>query len=150
MGASASIPAALRPCAPFTSELDLSMYEATVFGNFQGLVQYNLEAGAPYVADACDAVVAAPDALGGLAAATALFYPDASDSGAPLAARCIESDFQKDYIDRYLANASFSPAGCDLDCASDRQWVYQSCNEFGYVYVRFASRTRPRARTLRI
>ena len=70
--------------------------------------------------------------------------------GAPLAARCIESDFQKDYIDRYLANASFSPAGCDLDCASDRQWVYQSCNEFGYVYVRFASRTRPRARILRI
>lgn len=126
-GASTEIPDALRPCSTMTSDLDLSMYESELFGNFQGAVQYNLEGYQPYVSDLCDAITDATDAgatpLDAFAAATALFYPDTGS--------CISSNFSADYIS-FIANTTFSGLGCDLSCSSDRQWVYQSCNEFGY------------------
>lgn len=114
------------------SDLDLSMYESELFGNFQGTVQYNLEGASPTVADLCDVIENVTSkggsALDAFAAATALFYEGGGDSSEA----CISSNFSKDYIDAYLANESFSGAGCDVSCSSDRQWVYQSCNEFGY------------------
>jgi hypothetical protein len=57
-GLDPTLPAALRPCGgkiggasgTAASELaDLSAYESTIFGNFQGTVQYNLEGPPPYV-----------------------------------------------------------------------------------------------------
>lgn len=41
------------------------------------------------------------------------------------------SSFAKDVL-ADLSNATFSARGCDLRCRSDRQWIWQSCNEFGY------------------
>lgn len=73
------LPAMLRPCSPLRSGVDVATYYASVFGAFQGAVQYNLQGRPPYVADLCDAVrdaggAAAP--LASLAAALALFDED--------------------------------------------------------------------------
>lgn len=126
-GASDEIPEQLKPCSTMTEDVDLATYEAELFGNFQGTVQYNLQGYTPYVADLCNVITDATDAgataLEAFAAASALFYPD-SDS-------CVSSNFTQDYVS-LIANTSFSGSDCDLSCTSDRQWVYQSCNEFGY------------------
>uniref|UniRef100_A0A7S3ZA24 Uncharacterized protein n=1 Tax=Lotharella globosa TaxID=91324 RepID=A0A7S3ZA24_9EUKA len=126
MGTSEAIPDALKPCTTINDELDLSTYEATVFGAFQGVVQYNLEGRPPYVSDVCAEITNASHAtaLDALASAVSLVLFD----GEP---KCLPSSFAQDAISG-LANESFSAAGCDLDCASMRQWIYQSCNEFGY------------------
>lgn len=131
MGSSEDIPDALQPCSSMDNDLDLSMYESELFGNFQGTVQYNLMGFTPYVSDLCDtmvdAVASGSSALDAFAAATALFY----NESAPFEDRCISSSFQDDYVS-ILANTTFSGPDCDLSCTSDRQWVYQSCNEFGF------------------
>eukprot|EP00908_Phaeocystis_cordata_P005498 Transcript_15999.p1 GENE.Transcript_15999~~Transcript_15999.p1 ORF type:complete len:631 (+),score=215.45 Transcript_15999:895-2787(+) len=49
----------------------------------------------------------------------------------PKAPACVPSSWRRDMM-APLVDERFSPAGCDLNCTSDRQWVYQSCNEFGY------------------
>jgi len=88
-----------------------------------GVVQYNLEGSTPVVEDVCLEVTKQyPDSLGALAAASALFFTSEG---------CVPSSFRKDYVDG-LTKTEFSEAGCDLSCKSDRQWIYQSCNEFGY------------------
>lgn len=120
MGISEDIPAHLKPCAPINATNDLSMYYSTIYGNLQGTVQYNLEGSSPVVADVCEAVEGQSDGLAALDAATALFGSE-----------CIPSNFVEDYIDT-LTDVAFSEAGCDLSCSSDRQWIYQSCNSFGY------------------
>jgi serine protease 16 len=164
-----SLPAPLCPCTRPADRRDVSTYYASLMGNFQDAVQYNLEGRRPYVSDVCDAVVAvaadpsvsergdaalfasqggdaaivataAPlasesgaevrngaaggqgwgrrggvlppvpwDPLSPLAAATALFSPDAS------APECVPSSFEQDEI-APLTNTSFDDAGCDLDC----------------------------------
>jgi len=128
-GSSSAIPDALKPCSAMDNDLDLSTYEAELFGNFQGTVQYNLQSAGPTVELLCDTMANVTDnggsALEAFAAATAIFYEGVEGA-------CISSSFQKDYIDMYMANTSFSGLGCDLDCTSTRQWIYQSCNEFGY------------------
>ena len=126
-GQTSHFPAALRPCGSLDHALDLATYLASVFGNFQGTVQYNLQGRPPYVSDLCTAVLNAPPEkpLQALAAATALFSPNASQPA------CIPSSFEKDTISP-LANTSFSAAGCDRSCKSMRQWTWQTCNEFGY------------------
>jgi len=124
MGTSADIPEALRPCAPIRRREDLSTYEASLFGNLQGAVQYNLEGRPPYVSDVCSALAGGsppkPPLLG-LAAATALF----SNSSAPFGKRCVPSSWEKDMMAE-LRNVTFDGR------ASSRQWIWQSCNEFGF------------------
>eukprot|EP00756_Hemistasia_phaeocysticola_P065114 Hpha_TRINITY_DN8312_c0_g1::TRINITY_DN8312_c0_g1_i1::g.154377::m.154377 len=123
MGTAPTIPEALKPCAPIASELDLSMYESVVFGNFQGTVQYNLEGRPPYVSDVCGALTnsSAGSALEALAAATALF----SNMNAPFNERCVQSSWAADMI-APLRNATFDGQ------SAMRQWIWQSCNEFGF------------------
>jgi len=97
-------------------------------GNFQGAVQYNLEGRPPYVRDVCDTIAQAGGAdapLEALAAATALFATNVS------APQCVGASFATDMIGE-LNNISFSAVGCNLACNSSRQWIWQSCNEFGY------------------
>lgn len=124
MGTSKQIPEVLKPCTPIASELDLSIYEAQVFGAFQGVVQYNLEGRPPLVSDLCNSMTNASlsGPLQRLEAALAQVYPDA---------KCLPSSWEKDMI-APLANVSFSGKACGLDCTSMRQWIWQSCNEFGY------------------
>ena len=220
--AAAGLPASLRPCSPLRSGVDVATYYASVFGAFQGAVQYNLQGRPPYVSDLCRAArdaggAAAP--LASLAAALALFddaseirrdddghaAPPAASPPAPPATAaaavaavtitaaatgttaavitveetaayrgvstrpppppppsppppppppppprkkaCVPSSWQDDSI-APLTNITFSAAGCDLACTSDRQWVYQSCNEFGYFQVYFLTPTLTRTRTL--
>ena len=123
-----TVPAALRPCSVPNSTVDLSTFFANLMGNFQGVVQYNLEGRPPYVSDVCNAALRAGGKrmpLKALAAATALFSKNASVPA------CVKSSFQNDTLND-LANTTFSAIGCDLNCTSDRQWIWQSCNEFGY------------------
>jgi len=77
-GLDPTIPTSLKPCSPMSSALDLGMYQSELFGNFQGMVQYNLMSYKPYVADVCASmaasVAAGDSALDAFATATALFY----------------------------------------------------------------------------
>ena len=139
-GTSDEIPEVLRPCSPMDNDLDLSTYQAELFGNFQGAVQYNDMGSSPRVTDLCAAMAAASEKdgatpLDAFAAATALFY----NESAPFADRCIAANFQEDYVAPFLADTNFSGVGCNLTCASSRQWIYQSCNEFGYFQTTVAS-----------
>ena len=123
--AHAALPAALRPCSRPLSELDLAAYEGEIMGDWQTVVQYNEEGTPPYVRDVCRAITNAtlPKApLQRLAAATALFNATR---------KCIPSSWEKDMA-APLRHARFSPPGCNLTCASDRQWTWQTCNEFGF------------------
>jgi len=127
LGADPAIPAALRPCGntSLRSELDLATYEASIFSGFQGTVQYNNEL--PVVATV--AVLCAK-------------MTDTSISADPVARlafvqenvyslKCQPSSFEKDML-APLLNETFDGYGCNLSCASGRQWIWQSCNEFGY------------------
>ena len=118
-----TLPAELMPCAPFDAtsdeagELDLSTYQATLFGYWQGTVQYNNDhAGAVTVSDMCAAVSEAGGGLPGLAAASALVAGEGE---------CVASSFQNDMI-AAVSNITFDGE------SSYRQWIWQSCREFGY------------------
>merc|ERR1711865_1067925 len=94
-----------------------------------GVVQYNEETAGPSVNSTCAAVVAEHSGLAALAAGVAHSEGlSAGDQSAP----CISSDFEKDTVEAALANTSFSGRGCGLSCTSSRQWIFMSCNEFGY------------------
>jgi len=74
----------------------------------------------------CAAVVAQKDPLKALAAGVAGTLNNSPDKGP-----CMASSFEKDTVE-VLANSTFSGRGCDLNCSSGRQWIFMSCNEFGY------------------
>lgn len=71
-----AIPPALRPCGRLSGDMDLTAYEAELFGNFQGTVQYNEEVpGAPSVAELCRLMAARErSALEAFADVAALFH----------------------------------------------------------------------------
>ena len=50
----------MQPCSgkPLTDPLDLSTYTASIFGDFQGVVQYNLEHEGVMVSDICEVMTA--------------------------------------------------------------------------------------------
>jgi len=129
-GASPAIPPALRPCGRLAGDLDLSAYEAEVFGLFQGVVQYNAEApGQPTVADVCGAMAGGGGGpVEALAAAVKLVRSAGEEDRG-----CVSSSFEEDIV-APLSNASFSGEGCAAAgaCSMERQWIYQSCREFGY------------------
>ena len=52
--------------------------------------------------------------------------------------KCVQSSLQENLID-LVSNTSFSSKTCDLNCNSTRQWIYQSCNEFGFFQTTTAS-----------
>ena len=123
-GTHPSIPGALRPCAARptpSSTLDLATYEANVFSGFQGTVQYNNEV--PVVATVATLCTALTNAT---VSASPLERLAAVQSGA-FGASCVPSSFAADQV-APLSNASFSARGCDLNCSSGRQWLWQSCN----------------------
>mmetsp|Transcript_27774 Transcript_27774/g.52619 ORF Transcript_27774/g.52619 Transcript_27774/m.52619 type:complete len:541 (-) Transcript_27774:128-1750(-) len=119
-GSSDKVPANLKPCTEMKTEQDLYAYESNVFGNFQGTVQYNMQmAGAATVADLCtsltDATATSP--LGALDAMFEKFFASADSS-------CIASSW--DEMIGELQVEAFDGS------SAMRQWIWQSCNEFGY------------------
>merc|ERR1712086_1066856 len=125
-GGIAPVPHALRPCTAPNSTLDIAQYQSSVFGQFQGVVQYNEETRGPTVNSTCAAVVAQSVPLEALAAGVAATL-GVGVQDAP----CVASNFQQS-MDEELTNITFSGRGCGLDCTSSRQWIFMSCNEFGY------------------
>lgn len=88
-GAGEGIPKALKPCSPMANDMDLTAYEAELFGNFQGTVQYNGEGSAPTVSDLCSIMTnttASP--LQAFASVADLFRPAGDGEG------CVSSSFQ--------------------------------------------------------
>jgi len=120
-GAVAPVPHALRPCSTITNAMELAAYQSNVFSQFQSVVQYNLEAPGPTVNSTCAAVVAENNPLDALAAGVAQTLGQL-----PQDAPCVKAT-----PDVYT-NISFSGVGCGLQCTSERQWLFMSCNEFGY------------------
>eukprot|EP00466_Bigelowiella_natans_P015119 jgi/Bigna1/46144/estExt_Genewise1.C_20198 len=134
-GSSDKIPSYLRPCSPIGGPLDLATYEAQIFGAFQGVVQYNLENRPPYVSDLCTAMTDGnddDDILLRLVKTLKLVYGGVT---------CMPSSFEKSVAP--LQDAQFSQAGCDLSCSSMRQWIYQSCHEFGYFQTTTGDKMNP-------
>jgi len=157
-GSDPALPASLKPCGgqvggagagSATALADLMTYEATIFGNFQGVVQYNEESAGEdvvrcvprlplpplptqplktlgvHVSDLC--AIMAP---GGAQPATAQASLDALGNATALftytASGCVPSSFSQDFVKAYHLD--------DVTAwnESNRQWTYQSCNEFGY------------------
>ena len=118
----ANLPEALKPCGPIQSEPDLAVYFSEIFGNLQGVVQYNLEQNNTHVSDVCATAlkISADEPLKQLAAVTGLF----ANQSAPFKKRCIQSNWTSDMI-APLTNITFD--GQQMM----RQWIWQSCNEFG-------------------
>lgn len=134
-GTDPGIPSALRPCASkqgtpgLHSVLDLATYQSTLFSSFQGTAQYNREEphGAT-VASVC--AVMTNTSLGApllrLAAAQALWEaPPEPNATHPPPPPCVLSSFANDTV-AGLVNVTFDGV------ASGRQWIWQSCNEFGF------------------
>jgi len=116
-GAVAAIPPALKPCHTITKATQVAAYQADIFSHFQSVVQYDLQGGVS-VFETCEAVVAQDDPLAALAAGVAVSSPQDQ--------RCVKTT-----TELFIAT-NFSGLGCGLQCTSDRQWLYMSCNEFGY------------------
>lgn len=116
-----ALPQALQPCTTMNGPLDLAMYESAIFGALQGTVQYNLEASPITVAKVCKAAVSAGPGVATAAAVMALF----ANQSAPFEKRCLQSSWTDDMI-APLLNVTFDGT------SSMRQWIWQSCNEFGF------------------
>ena len=169
-GTDPRIPPALRPCPAagstntsrgMSSALDLATYEAGIYDRFQETVQYNREEPAGVTVEMVCAVMTnkSMTPLERLAAAQLLWPPLAgqqqhtrqatpppassiSADGAstadgspppPPPQRCVPASFDKDTVAE-LTNITFDGH------ASGRQWVWQSCNEFGFFQTTQAKR----------
>ena len=107
----------LKPCGSIEAAEDLATYFSSIFGNFQGAVQYNRASSPNSVEHICSAMT--NETIGSeierLAAVTQGFSKG-----------CVASSFQNDTLIP-LSNVTFSASDCDLNCASMRQWIWQSC-----------------------
>ena len=132
-GTDPTIPAPLRPCPPkhgapagIHTPLDLATYQSSIFSSFQGTAQYNREEpNGATVATVCSVMTnkSLGEPLERLAAAQALWLPPGPPPP-PGHPACVLSSFEEDTVTD-LANLTFDGK------ASGRQWIWQSCNEFG-------------------
>lgn len=111
------------PCYPMTNEYDDSVFEGSVMSAFQGIAQYNnLVADQLTLTDVCTHFTknasATPLEL------LASFLVKTREGGAT----CLDSKFEgeKNATVDILRESKFDGE------SSSRQWVYQTCNEFGY------------------
>ena len=111
-----SLPPSLSPCAPVKGAEDMYAYESEIFGWFQGTVQYNMQGPSiATVASLCSALTSASSTPIEALASMADDYFGGS---------CVPSSWS-DLIDELRVE--------EFDGSSAmRQWIYQSCNEFGY------------------
>jgi serine protease 16 len=110
------------PCYPMTNEFDDSVFESSVMGAFQDIAQYNqLHDGLMTLSDVCDHFTKA-DANASPLETLASFLVKARDGP------CLDSKFEG------APNATVETLSEDKfdGQSSARQWIYQTCNEFGY------------------
>jgi len=119
-GAIPSVPHALRPCTTPASPEDVGQYQQTVMSLFQILTQFNDQSYTASINTTCAHVLAEQSGLDALAAGRAHLEGNCG-SNCP----CLPSDYQKDSDLPVLQDINFSGG-------SDRQWIFMSCNEFGY------------------
>jgi serine protease 16 len=131
---SKAIPESLRPCDDIENGLDFAQYLSTIFGNFQGAIQYNVPGKSKVTVEIiCKTMLNQGEGgqwkrpVDRLGNTMALF----ANHSLPLSKQCIQSSFEKDLVG-LVSNTTFSPMGCDLGCNSTRQWIWQSCQEFGF------------------
>ncbi|KAI9915516.1 hypothetical protein PsorP6_007282 [Peronosclerospora sorghi] len=108
-----------KPCDPMTNELDDSVFESSVMGAFQDLAQYNgIRKGTMTLDDVCKHFAEPGDALEKLA----------SFIRKTRVGDCLDSKFEG------VPNGTVEVLSRDQfdGKSSARQWVYQTCNEFGY------------------
>eukprot|EP00026_Physarum_polycephalum_P008261 Phypoly_transcript_08342.p1 GENE.Phypoly_transcript_08342~~Phypoly_transcript_08342.p1 ORF type:complete len:486 (+),score=73.44 Phypoly_transcript_08342:64-1521(+) len=101
-------------CAPITQQ-DIPNFMQSLAGNFMGIVQYNLEIPGVNISTLCDIMTnSSQDPLSNYLAVWNLFAED----------ECVDVSYE-DMV-KELMNTTLSAA------VGGRQWIYQSCIEFGY------------------
>jgi len=111
-GSTPSVPRFLKPCTAIRNDLDLSQYASNIFGPFQGTVQYNGQT-TPTIAQACAYFADGRSPLEQLN--TFRFNPRFG--------KCVDASF--DEVISALRNV-------DNTNGVMRQWIWQSCQEFGF------------------
>ena len=108
-----------NPCYTMENELDESVFESTIMGYFQGITQYNtLRPDAMTVSQVCEMFTSGKHPLDTLAAFVAKNREgNCTDSKFDGAVNSTIEALRKEEFD---------------GVSSSRQWVYQTCNEFGY------------------
>jgi len=115
-GSTDTLPSNLKPCGDINGAGDVYAYESEIYGWFQGTVQYNEQSSSnatvrSLCADLTDDSLSPIEALNKMAGN---YFPQA----------CVPSSW-KDLVDE-LSEIEFDGS------SAGRQWIYQSCNEFGY------------------
>lgn len=105
-------------CGNVTSMLDRGVFEGGVSGTIQGIAQYNNDHPdrpiGPTLTDVCGNITAAADPYTGLVAFTKLVQ----------AGQCMDVSYAEQIAE--LQNVTFD------GLRADRQWLWQTCNEYGY------------------
>ncbi|RLN93553.1 hypothetical protein BBJ28_00001724 [Nothophytophthora sp. Chile5] len=117
-----------KPCYPMTNTFDDSVFESSVMGAFQGISQYNgIHEGAMTLSEVCDRFSKPEDPLTKLAA-----FVNETRVG-----DCLDSKFEG------APNGTIEVLRRDKfdGTSSSRQWVYQTCNEFGYFQTTTSARS---------
>ncbi|ETP31615.1 hypothetical protein F442_19554 [Phytophthora nicotianae P10297] len=108
-----------KPCYPMTNEFDDSVFETSIMGAFQDIAQYNaIHEGVMTLSEVCKHFAEPGDAVEKLAS-----FINKTRVG-----DCLDSKFEG------AANGTVEVLSRDQfdGKSSARQWVYQTCNEFGY------------------
>jgi hypothetical protein len=105
-------------CAPMEGGiLDYGTFESSVAGAFMGTVQYNMEIpNAPTVKDLCDEMNNSSDPYSSLVQLVNEAYGSQQE--------CLDVSYKSSLV--AMKNTTFDGS------SSMRQWVWQTCNEFGY------------------
>jgi serine protease 16 len=117
-----------KPCNPMTNEFDDSVFETSVMGAFQDVAQYNaIHEGVMTLEEVCEHFAEPGDALTKLAS-----FLDKTRVG-----DCLDSKFEgaPNGTVEVLSRDQFDGK------SSARQWVYQTCNEFGYFQTTTSARS---------
>ncbi|CAH0474543.1 unnamed protein product [Peronospora belbahrii] len=117
-----------KPCDPMANEFDDSVFEASIMGAFQDIAQYNgIHEGLMTLEEVCKHFVEPGNALKKLAS-----FINKTRVG-----DCLDSKFEG------AVNGTVEVLSRDQfdGKSSARQWVYQTCNEFGYFQTTTSARS---------
>ncbi|UIZ23510.1 hypothetical protein KXD40_007886 [Peronospora effusa] len=122
------VDALFKPCYPMVNEFDDSVFETSIMGAFQDIAQYNaIHEEVMTLEDVCKHFAEPGNVLEKLASFINMTrVGDCLDSKFQGAANGTVEVLSRDQFDRK---------------SSARQWVYQTCNEFGYFQTTTSTRS---------